>query len=588
MISFPIARRVLNCTRSYRWQLLALLGQIFVLSGLEVLKPWPLKLVVDNAISGKPLSLPEWVPWGSSISNWAPLVLVAAACTGLLVIYAATAALTLVYNWVAIGLGQRMVHELRMRVYGHLQRLSLTFHNRQTIGDLMMRVTADTFAVQTIIMNSFLPIVQAALLLSGMVLILFSINPMLTLISLSVASVMSLIMLLFNRWIDIAAVVARNADSQVYSLVNWGIKAIKHIQAFTNEEHEHRRFMQASGAALHSHRLLYAWQGIYAQGVNLLIGTGTALVIFVGAREVLLGRLSLGELLVFAAYVTQLYAPVNQLAQSFGTIRSARAGASRCFEILESEQPLENGTRLFPPEGSKGRIEWRGVSFQYRRDTPMLRGINFTVEPGQTIALVGATGAGKSTLLSLLPRFFDPTAGQVLVDGVDIREYQLKSLRNQIAMVLQPPLVFPLSVRDNIAYGRHDATLADIQHVARLACIEELTGRLPHGYDSIIEETGFTLSEGERQRLSIARALLRNAPILIFDEPTSALDAQTEVRIMQALRQLGRNRTTLIIAHRLSTVRQADNILVLQDGRIVESGSFPELMEQDGVFSGLY
>jgi ATP-binding cassette subfamily B protein/subfamily B ATP-binding cassette protein MsbA len=364
--------------------------------------------------------------------------------------------------------------------------------------------------------------------------------------------------------------------------------AIKHIQSFTTEPKEHRRFMQASGTALSAHRLLYAWQDSYSAMINALIAVGMALVLFVGAREVLAERLSLGQLLVFTAYMAQLYTPVNQIAQSWGLIAGSRVGAERSFEILETEEDLKDGSRFFPPEGAKGRIEWRGVAFQYRRNVPVLRGIDFIAEPGQTIALVGETGAGKSTLLGLLMRFFDPTEGGVLLDGVDLREYQLKSLRSQIAMVLQPPLLFPLSVRENIAYGRDDATLESIKHVARLARIDRCIAALPHGYETIVEEAGSTFSEGEKQRIAIARAFLRNAPILILDEPTSALDAVTEAEIMQAVNELTQHRTTFVIAHRLSTVRRANKILVLDHGRLVEVGSFHELIQRNGVFARLY
>jgi ATP-binding cassette, subfamily B, bacterial len=580
--------KILNYVRPYRWRFLVVFAQVFVLSGFELLKPWPLQIVIDNALGGKPLALGRWTSLVSDISAWPPLVLVAAACAGLVAIHLATGALTVLYNWMAIGLGQRMVSDLRMRIYTHLQRLSLAFHGRQKVGDLMMRVTADTFAVQTMVLNGLLPILQAVILLCGMLFILMPINLSLTLVSLSVVPVLAVLIGLFNRRIVSVATAARDADAHVYSVVHWGMAAIKHIQSFTTEAEEHRRFMQASGTALYAHRLLYAWQDAYSAVINMLIAAGMGLVIFVGAREVLAGRLSLGQLLVFTAYVTQLYTPVNQIAQSWGLIAGSRVGAVRCFEILDTEEDIKDGTRVFPPEGAKGRIELRRVAFRYRESVPVLRGIDVVVEPGQTIALVGATGAGKTTLLSLLARFFDPSQGQVLVDGIDLREYRLKSLRSQIAMVLQPPLVFPLSVRENIAYGREDATLESIKDVARLARIDRMIEGLPQGYDTIVAEAGAVFSEGEKQRIAIARALLRNVPILILDEPTSALDAETESQIMQALRKLTRGRTTFVIAHRLSTVRQADKILVLRRGVIAESGTFQELIRRKGIFARLY
>jgi ATP-binding cassette subfamily B protein/subfamily B ATP-binding cassette protein MsbA len=308
----------------------------------------------------------------------------------------------------------------------------------------------------------------------------------------------------------------------------------------------------------------------------------------VGAGAVMSGRLTLGELVVFISYLAQLYAPVNQITQSWGLIAQARIGARRVFEVLDTEPDLKDGTREFPPGGARGAVEWRGVEFRYRREMSVLRHVDLVVEPGMTVAVVGATGAGKSTLLGLLPRFFDPTAGRVLIDGVDAREYRLKSLRSQISMVLQPPLVFPISVHDNIAYGRPEATRAEVERAAKLARIHDLAAGLPNGYDTVVGEAGATFSEGEKQRLTIARAILRDAPILILDEPTSALDVETEAFVMEGIERLTEGRTTFIIAHRLSTVRRCDLILVLRDGVIAEQGGFAELMRRGGVFAELY
>jgi len=303
---------------------------------------------------------------------------------------------------------------------------------------------------------------------------------------------------------------------------------------------------------------------------------------------VLSGSLSVGQLIVFISYLAQLYVPVNQLTQSFGLIASARISARRVFEILETEADLKDGPLTLSREGAHGAIEWRDVSFRYRAEMPVLRTIDLAVKPGMKVAVVGPTGAGKSTMLGLLPRFFDPSTGSLMIDGVDVREFTLKSLRQQIAMVLQPPLIFPISLRDNLAYGRADATPEEIEEAARLASIHSMIMGLPQGYDTVIGESGATLSEGEKQRLTIARALLRDSPILILDEPTSALDVETEAQVMDGIRRLTSGRTTFIIAHRLSTIRNCDLILVLRDGIIAEEGTFAELMRRNGVFADLY
>jgi len=366
------------------------------------------------------------------------------------------------------------------------------------------------------------------------------------------------------------------------------MSAIKVVQAFTKEEEEHRRFMGASRESLRATLRLYNWQTSYSAAVNVVVAVGTAVVVYAGARAVLAGNVTVGQLLVFVSYLAQLYQPINQITQSWGLIAAARVGAQRVFEVLETEADLKDGTRKFPTEGVSQDIAWRQVAFRYRRDTPVLNDIDFRVEAGSKIAIVGPTGAGKSTMLGLLPRFFDPTQGCVMVDGVDLREYTLASLRSRISMVLQPPLIFPLSVADNIAYGKPGADHAAIENAARMARIHDTIARMPEGYDTQLGEAGVALSEGEKQRITIARALLRDAPILILDEPTSALDVETEALVMEAIEALMQGRTTFIIAHRLSTVRRCDRIIVLKDGTIAEQGSFGELLRQGGIFAEYY
>jgi ATP-binding cassette subfamily B protein len=573
--------KLLPYLRPYRWRFLWALAQVFLIAGFELLKPWPLQVVIDNVLGGKAMGI-------ALFEGWSPLALLGLACLGIVIVQFVAGALTLLHNYTAIGVGQRMVNDLRGALYSHLQRLSLAFHSRQKVGDIMFRITADSFAVQTMLMNGLLPIISAIVLLVGMLVILFPLDPVLTLLSMSVVPVLFLSIGFFNRRIADVATDVRDADSRVYSIVQWAISSMKVVQAFTKEEEEYRRFMGASRTSLGYTLKLYNWQTFYSAVVNTLIAAGTALVIYVGARSVIAGTLSVGQLIVFISYLAQLYVPVNQLTQSWGLIASARISARRVFEILETEAVLKDGPLTLSPAAARGAIEWRDVSFRYRAEMPVLQSINLRVEPGMKVAVVGQTGAGKSTMLGLLPRFFDPSSGCVMIDGVDVREYNLKSLRRQIAMVLQPPLIFPISLRDNLAYGRPDATLEEIEEAARLASIHFMIMGLPQGYDTVIGESGATLSEGEKQRLTIARALLRDAPILILDEPTSALDVATEAQVMDGIKRLTSGRTTFIIAHRLSTIRTCDLILVLRDGIIAERGTFAELMRRNSVFADLY
>jgi ATP-binding cassette, subfamily B, bacterial len=573
------AWKFLPYLRPYRWRVAWALLQVFLIAGFDLLKPWPLQLVIDHVLGGRPLA--------ASLPALSTEMLLVVACVALVVVNLGSGLLSLLHNYTTIGVGQRMVNDVRGALYAHLQRLSLAFHSRQKVGDLMYRITADSFAVQTMIMNGLLPIVSAAALLAGMMLVLIPLDPLLTALSLTIVPALFVVIALFNRKITTVATEVRERESMVYTLVQWAMSSIKVVQAFTKEEEEYGRFMGASRASLRATLQLYSWQTLYSAAVNTLIAMGTALVVYVGARSVLSGQLSLGQLVVFISYLAQLYVPVNQITQSWGLIAGARVGAARCFEILDTEADLKDGPRRFGAEGARGAVEWRNVVFRYRPEMPVLREVSLRVAPGTKIALVGATGAGKSTLLSLLPRFFDPSAGSVLIDDVDVREYQIKSLRQQIALVLQPPLVFPISVRDNIAYGRPGASDAEIERAARLARIHDLIISLPQGYATILGDNA-TLSEGEKQRLTIARAMLRQAPILVLDEPTSALDVETEALVMEGIARLTEGHTTFIIAHRLSTVRKADLVLVLRDGVIAEQGSFAELMRKGGVFAELY
>jgi ATP-binding cassette subfamily B protein len=578
-------KKFLPYLKAHRWQVAWALAQVFLVAAFELLKPWPLQIVVDYVLGGK---TPPSGGLLGDLSSLPTLSLLLFACIAIVIVNFGAGALNLWHNYTTIRVGQSMVNDLRGDLYAHLQLLSLAYHTRQRVGDLMYRITSDSFAVQTMIMNGVLPILSAVILLAGMLIILFPMDPVLTLLSLTIVPALFAVIAAFNRKIVDVATEVRDLDSRVYSLVQWGMAAIKVVQAFTKEEEEHRRFMGASRESLRATLKLYSWQTLYSGAVNVLIGIGTAVVVYAGARAVLSGNLTLGQLVVFIAYLAQLYEPINKITQSWGLIAAARVGAQRVFEVLETEADLKNGTRQFPAEGVRRDIAWRQVAFRYRRDTPVLDDIDFRVEAGSKIAIVGPTGAGKSTMLGLLPRFFDPTSGSVAIDGVDIRDYTLVSLRSQISMVLQPPLIFPLSVADNIAYGKPGADHAAIENAAHMARIHDTIAGMPEGYDTQLGEAGTALSEGEKQRITIARALLRDAPILILDEPTSALDVETEALVMAAIETLMQGRTTFIIAHRLSTVRRCDCIIVLRDGTIAEKGSFAELLRKDGIFAEYY
>ncbi len=580
-MTLSLRRQVFAFLRPYRTVFGFALAQVVLIGGAELLKPWPLKLIIDNVLGGQRLLWPL-------VAGWSRETLLLAACVGLVVVYIMLGALNLLNNYTTIRIGQNMVNDLRGKLYNHLQRLSLAFHHRRQVGDLLYRVTADTYAIQTLTMNGVFPILTSLVLLVGMTLVMLRLDWLLTLLALGVCPILFVAISIMSSRINAAATAAHERESLIYALVQRTMSAIRVIQAFTKEEEEQRRFMAASAESLSATLRLYNLQTLYSGVVNTVIAIGTALVVWVGARHVLTGTLSVGELVVFITYLASLYGPINTISQTLGLIEGARAGLARVQEILEIERDLPEGKRVASAAEVRGEVRFEHVTLAYAPGQPVLRGVDLQVAPGQTVAIVGPTGAGKSTLVSLLPRFYDPQGGRVLLDGTDVREFTLASLRQQIAMVLQPPLVFPITIGENIAYGRPGASPEAVEQAARLARIHEAIQRLPQGYDTLVGEQGATLSEGERQRLTIARAILRDAPILILDEPTSSVDAETEALIMEGLERLMAGRTTLIIAHRLSTVRRADVILVVRGGQLVEQGAFADLMRRQGPFAALY
>lgn len=573
-------RHVLTYLRPYRWPLVLAFVQVAVLSGLEVLKPWPLKILIDHVLPGHTVVWPV-------VGVLPPDRLLLLAALGTVGIYALLGVTSVVNNFTTISIGQGMVNDLRSRLYAHIQRLSLSFHARSSVGDLIYRVTSDTYSIQALAMNGLFPIIAALWLLVGMFVVMVRLDWQLTVVALAVCPLLLAAVVGMNRRITTIALEAREKESAVFQLVQRNLSAIKVVQAFSRERAEEERFRADSAASLRSSLRLYVLQTAFGAGTNTVIAVGTAIVFWAGAHHVWGGQLTVGDMVVFISYLASLYAPINSIVQTYGMTQGAKAGVRRVFEILEEQLALPEGRAAFPGP-VRGDVALRGVRFGYDDERPILRGIDLEVRAGECLAIVGPTGAGKSTLVSLIPRFYDPQEGVVSVDGVDVRTLRSEELRRQVSMVLQPPIVFPLSVHENIAYGRGTASRAEVEEAARVARADEFIRRLPQGYDTVIGEQGATLSEGERQRLTIARALLRDAPILILDEPTSSVDVTTEKGIMEGIERLIEGRTTFVIAHRLSTVRRATRIVVLRDGAIAESGSFDELIRRRGIFHDMY
>jgi len=567
--------------RGYSARLLAVIVALLLASIIEAAKPWPLKIVIDNVLRAQPLGL----RWLASLSRHQLLL---GSCAALVLIYLLVSIINIASNYVTISIGQRMVNDLRAQLFDHLQRLSLSFHRRQEIGDLMVRIAYDTMSVQTIAMNGLFQMLSAGAMLAAMFYVMVRMDVVLTLAALAIIPILFILIVSVSSTIDRLSTSARIKESRLYTVAHQALAAIHVVQAFTREAESYQRFVQSSSDSLDQTLRVYVFQTMYAGGVSLLIAAGTATVILIGAQHVLSGSLTIGGLIVFITYLASLYQPVNQIFQTYGLVENAKAGLRRCLEVLDVEPEVKDRPGARPLGEVRGEIDFDGVVFGYEPSKPVLKGVGFHAKAGQTVAIVGPSGAGKSTMASLLMRFYEPQQGAIRIDQRDTRAATLRSVRGCIATVLQPPLVLGTTVRANIALGNPAAGEREIRSAIEAARLTALIAKLPNGLDEVVGQGGHSLSEGEAQRLTIARALLTDAPILIMDEPTSALDTETESMVMAAVQAAMRGRTTIVIAHRLSTIQNAERILVLRDGQIVEQGSFGELLSREGFFSYLY
>ena len=579
--SFGIYREVMRRMRPHLWRFIFAIAGVALGAGLEVLKPWPLKVVIDNVLRGQSLHSP-------ALANYSRTDLLLAACIALVIIYLMIGILNVANNYLTVSIGQRMVNDLRGQLFFHLQRLSLGFHRRREIGDLMVRIVYDTFAIQTITMNGVFQILSSLILLAGMFIVMLRIDVTMTMIALGVVPMLVILIASISGTIDKLATGARIKESKLYTVAHRALASIHVVQAFTREAESYREFVESSSESLGENLRLYTFQSLYAGAVSVMIAIGTALVVYFGALHVMSGKLTIGGLIVFTSYLASLYAPINQIFQTYGLVEGAKAGLRRCVELLAIDPEIQDRPGARAIGRVRGEIDFDNVIFAYEAGNPVLKGISFKANAGESIAIVGPSGAGKTTMASLLTRFYEPQKGAIRIDGNDLRDLTLDSLRKNTAVVLQPPLVLGDSIRGNIALGKPGATENEIARAANMARLDPVIAKMPNGIEEPVGQGGHSLSEGEAQRVTIARALLKDAPILIMDEPTSALDTETESLVLAAVQAAMRGRTTLVIAHRLSTIQNADRILVLRDGVIEEQGSFSELISRGGFFSYLY
>jgi ATP-binding cassette, subfamily B, bacterial len=571
-----IYRRVLRYYRPFLWQTIFGLCLSFLGVGLNLLKPWPFKIIVDDFLRAGSAIRADWRFW------------ILLLCLALIGIQFLWGIINWITNYLFVKIGLQALLKLRTDLYSYLQSLSLKYHDARRSSDSSFRVAYDSQSIQTIYNKGFTNIFGAIITLIGTFVIMLRLDWQLTLVSLGIVPLVVGAIYLFAHRIRRESTSIQEHESAVLAQAQEGLSSIRMVHAFGREEFEVRQFQQQARQSLQANLRLTLTNVNSALVISTLMVVGTAVMYYIGTLHVLAGTLTLGSLLVFSAYLLMLYQPLESLTYTAWAMEGATAGAKRCFEVLDRQDDVVDSPGAIAISSARGAIGFQAVSFGYAADRHVLRDVDLHIEPNQIVGLAGGTGAGKSTLISLVPRFYDPTTGSITLDGRDILQITKKTLRAQIAIVLQDTLLFSTTVRENIAYGRPDATEQEIIEAACRAQADEFIREMPQGYNSLVGERGGHLSVGQRQRIGIARAFLKNAPILLLDEPTSALDPTTESAIMETIKELMRGRTTLIATHRLATIHNLDQIIVLDHGRIIEQGRGPELIARGGVYARLY
>jgi subfamily B ATP-binding cassette protein MsbA len=571
----------------YRGTLVVVLLAMLVETAASLAGPWPLKVILDNVIGSH--KLPGWLsgPIGSAPSH-GNVQLAAAAALVFVLIAVIGAIASYVDNYYTESIGQWVANDLRLKVYAHLERLSLSYYDTHQTGTLLSTLTDDVSTIQAFASSSTLGILVDMLTIVGMVGIMFWLNFDFALIAVAVTPFLLFFVMRFKGAVKKATKEVRRRQSDIVAVLQQGLESMRAVKAFGRQDLEEEHLAEASRAAVDAALTARRIKSLLSPVISVVVALCTAFVLWRGANLILAHALTIGALTVFLAYLTKFFKPVQDLAKMTNTIAQTAVGVDRVRGLLEIDTVLPEKANPYVPASVKGAIAFEHVAFAYEADTPVLKDVNFAIEPGESVGIVGVTGGGKSTIMSLVPRFYDPTSGRILIDGVDLRDYGLMALRAQIAFVLQDTVLFRGTIGDNIAYGKPGSTAEEIVEAAKIANAHEFITAMPRGYDTPVGERGLTLSGGQRQRIGIARALIRNSPILLLDEPTAALDSESEKAVIEATERLMKGRTVITIAHRLTTIRDADKIIVLKDGVVWEQGTHEELLALGGVYADLH